>query len=138
MLRRLVGTVSFEVARTAYFALIHSVMDYGIIAWGGTPPSNYVFGLQRKCVRILARLSYREDCRLAFKSLNILTLPSMFILRCLLYIHKNNELYKTHADVHDYFTRNCMNFRVDYCRLSRTQKSYYYIGKLLHNVTPFC
>lgn len=55
-LRRLSGSVSGPVLRTAYFALFHSILSYAILAWGHTTQLKRIFGLQRAAVRVLAGL----------------------------------------------------------------------------------
>ena len=136
VLRNLQGCVAKETMKAAYHALFHSIMSYGILVWGGAAGAARVFGLQRRAVRVLAGLKYREDCRQAFMDMNILTFPSLFILMCVLHIKNNQHLHTNHGDVHDYSTRNRKNLVAPFCRLRRCQNRPEYIAVKIFNKLP--
>lgn len=121
LLRNLKSCVSQTTICTAYFAVFQSRMSYAILAWGHSPQAARIFGLQRRAIRVMAGLCYRQDCREAFRSMRILTFPSLFILECLLYIKRNCLNVKTHQDLHDHFTRHRVDAVIPYNRLSRCQ-----------------
>ena len=77
-----------------------------------------LFAAQRKAVRLLAHLGYRDDCRQAFVNLKIFTLPSLYILENLLFV-KNNSNFQSHEKTHYYNTSNKANLVPLYCRLTR-------------------
>lgn len=79
LLRNLSKIVSKQTLLTAYFGIIHSCISYAILVWGHSSHSTHVFAAQRKAIRIIANLKYRDDCREAFKGLGILTLPCIYI-----------------------------------------------------------
>jgi hypothetical protein len=85
LLRNLSNYVSPQTMKTAYFALVQSHIDYCIILWGHSGASQRLFRLQRRAIRFIANLSYREECRNHFKKLKVLTLPSLYIYRYLQY-----------------------------------------------------
>ena len=105
-LRQLSRCVSGEVLRMASFALFHSKMSYAILVWGHSSSRYRLFRLQRRAVRIVAGVGYREDCRSQFRLLGILTLPSVFALESLCYVRVNSHLYTRPAEYHIYDTRN--------------------------------
>lgn len=119
LLRGLADCVSQPVLKQAYFSLCHSHISYAIIAWGHSSGAQGVFRLQRRAVRIVACLGYRDDCREAFKRLRILTLPSLFILENLLYLKDRTEQYSRHEEQHSYNTRNKGNLIPNSLRLER-------------------
>ena len=135
-LRSLKDSISLGVLRAAYFANFHSHLSYGILIWGHATGSQRIFGLQRRAVRTVAGLQFRADCRHAFKNLRILTVPSLYILECLLHIKRNINLYQTHEDKHNYNTRNRNNLLPNYCRLKRCQSGTSYWGIKFFNVLP--
>ena len=104
VLRQLRYSVSLYVLKTAYYGLIHSSINYGILVWGHSVHINKVFSVQRKCVRVLAGLKYRDDCREQYKKLQIMTVPCMYIFAAVLFI-KENEFNYNSAE-HQYNTRN--------------------------------
>ena len=136
LLRNLADNVSSEILKLAYFALFHTHFSYAIEVWGHSADTYRIFRLQRKAVRLLAGLRFREDCREAFKSLGILTLPSLFIYRNLLNVKSNNELYQTHDDLHDYNTRNKSKIVPIHYRLKRCQSGQGYWSIKFYNKLP--
>ena len=135
-LKNLSECVSPSVLRNAYFALFHSRMTYAILAWGHAAGSSRIFGLQRKALRVLMGLGYREDCRPAFKSIKVLTLPSVYILENLLHVQANLDLFKTHSDLHDYETRQRDHFVPVYRRLERCRDGPGCLAVKLYNKVP--
>ena len=136
LLRKLKGTMSLDVAKTAYHALVQSHINYAILAWGNSPASKYVFKLQRRAVRVLGGLEYREDCRDTFISLAIMTLPSVYILELILYAHANRRDFLACADVHSHDTRNKHNIYLQRCRLSLTQRAPASMSQTIFNKLP--
>lgn len=96
VLRNLRRCVSSDVLKTAYYAVFHSHLSYAILAWGHTPHIYRVFGIQRKALRIITGLGYRDDCRGEYVGMQLLTVPCVFILECLLYVRQNLSLYRAH------------------------------------------
>ena len=136
VLRNLASCVSHKVVRAAYFSIFHSRMSYAILVWGHSSGTSRVFGMQRKAVRIISGLGFREDCREAFKMQGILTVPSQFILENLLYVRQNEDLYRTHEDVHGHNTRHRRNLVPAYWRLKRCQSGPGYWSVKFYNVLP--
>jgi hypothetical protein len=69
-----------DTLKMIYFAYSHSVIKFGIIFWGNSTESKRVFQLQKKIVRIMTGTKSRISCKPLFKALEILTLPSQYIL----------------------------------------------------------
>jgi len=136
LIRRLHGVVSQEILIQVYFACFHSIMVYGVLAWGHAADASNVFGIQRKCVRILEGRGYREDCRDSFQRLGILTLPSVFILEVLLYVHKNEDTFQRRYGIHSVNTRGCRDLDGGFHRLQRTRTGTKYWGPRLFNKLP--
>ena len=93
VLRQLASTVTTEVLRSAYYALIHSRVCYCILTWGGSSAAVYLFRLQRRAVRVLGGVGYTEDCRSTFINHNILTLPSEYILASISTLRKYLQMH---------------------------------------------
>ena len=133
-MRRLAESVSVSMLRTAYFSLFHSHLSYCLIAWGHSAIVRRIFGIQRRAIRVLAKLGYRDDCREAYVDFNILTLPSLYIYECLKYITANINSMQRNNDVHAHATRNSTNLRQPHLRLSRSRNGTNYYGIQLYNV----
>jgi hypothetical protein len=54
--------------------MLTSVMSFGIMFWGNSPHSPIIFKMQKRVLRILGGVGYRDFCRELFKELKILTL----------------------------------------------------------------
>lgn len=92
--------------KIAYYGIIYPHMTYGIILWGYCNNNEFqrLFVLQKKAIRIIKKLKPRESCKTAFNQLKILTLPSLFILKTILYFRFKCKL-QDERHFHDYNTR---------------------------------
>lgn len=136
LLRSLRACVSNEVLRTAYYALFHSHLSYAILIWGHSSGAQRLFGLQRKAVRVVSGLAYREDCRGSFGDLGILTLPCLYVLENLLFVKRNRGTFGMHGDLHDYETRSSNDLVPSYRRLKRCQDGPGFWSVKFFNVLP--
>lgn len=136
LLRRLAENVSVAVLRTAYYAIFHSHLSYAILVWGHASGAQRLFGLQRRAVRVLSGLGYRDDCRVGYRELKILTLPSLYILENLLHLKRSGHLFSAHGDIHTYKTRNNSNLIPAYWRVKKCQNGPGYWAIKFFNVLP--
>ena len=95
-----------------------------------------IFSLQRRAVRIIAGLGYRDDVRQSFIDLRILTLPCRYIYECLLYCHGNQERYICNGSNHSYPTRQWNSIRPTFLRLEKSRISVNYYAPLFNNKLP--
>jgi hypothetical protein len=70
-----------------YFAYFNSILKYGIMLWGNRTDSIRVFQLQKKVVRIMVGAKSRVSCKPLFKTLEILTLLSQYILYLMTFLY---------------------------------------------------
>ena len=136
VLRQLATAVTPEILRSAYFALIHCHITYCILAWGNSPASEYIFKMQRRAVRVLGRIGFRDDCKHTFMDLQVLTLPCEYILACIMYANTQKHTLDTNSNYHDYETRGRHDIRPDFCRLTRTQRGFLQVSVTLFNKLP--
>ena len=135
-LRVLSYSLSPQMLRTAYCTLYQPIMTYGLLIWGGAAAWHEIFGLQRKAIRIVDKLQYREDCRCSFVRLRVLTFPSLYILECVLYVRQNLHRFTSHEEVHDHHTRFKDQLKPDFYRLSRCQRSTNCMSIKFYNKLP--
>ena len=136
LLKNLTQTTSDEITIMAYHALFNSVISYGILIWGHSTHCARIFSMQRKAVRILLSLNYREDVKNHFVGLGFLTVPSLYIFHCLLYVKKNIHKYVNIFNIHTHNTRNNNNLFIEYLRLKKSRHATDYYGPLFYNKLP--
>ena len=71
-----------------YYGYFYPHLTYAILCWGHSSHTSLVFGAQRRCLRVIAGLRYRECCRIIFKEYRLMTVPCIYILNCLLHVKK--------------------------------------------------
>lgn len=94
ILYRIRTTVSKEAALLAYHGYVASILRYGIILWGYSVDAMKVFKVQKKCIRALFGLDFRETCYQLFKKYNILSLPSLYIYEICTFVRKNPHFFE--------------------------------------------
>lgn len=123
ILRNLRTHLDASAMMTAYYALFHSHLDYGVLLWGDSVNSDRVFLMQKRALRVLAGVHPRHSCRELFRKYHIMTLPGLFIYRTLLSIHEISDTLGTHRDMHHYNTRHRDNFVAPKLRLSVSKRN---------------
>lgn len=134
--RRTMEVATYEAARTAYFSLFQSRATYGILLWGHSPEAIRVFLKQKEVVRILSSVDHRTSCRTLFKRHGILTLPCLYILTCVLYVHSNRSKYVVHSDIHHHNTRHKSDLIPPSHRIKKSQMSTNYLAVKIYNHLP--
>lgn len=121
---------------TVYYSLVYPHLSYAVVVWGQSVDCGRLFIIQKRIVRLIFNINSRSSCREAFRSMNILTLASVYLLKVLTYIHENRHILQTHSDKHGHYTRG----RLKLCQ-SKHHHSYYersplYAGVCLYNLLP--
>lgn len=84
--------------RAFYQSSVESIMIYGIILWGSSPHMATLFKMQKQFLRCMLHLNYRESCKPHFKTLDLLSLPCLYIYSLLCYCRKNMALFARNRD----------------------------------------
>ena len=119
-----------------YYSYSHSVMTYGLLFWGNSPDSIKIFRLQKKIVRIMAGCRFRDSCRKLFINLEILPLPSQYILSLLIFMVRNRSQFLVNSEIHHINTRQHANFHQPSVNVAKYQKGVYYLGVNAFNAIP--
>lgn len=122
-LRQLKPFLSSNALKSVYYATVHSHLTYGVILWGNTHFAYKAFKLQKSAIRVLEGVPADSHCQPLFKKHKILPLPCLFILEVLCEIHKQKENFRTHADVHNYNTRNSSQLITLRSRIQQSSKN---------------
>lgn len=124
-LRQLSKIVNRETLITAYYANFHSIIKYGIIFWGGSHRQN-VFTIQKRAVRIISELGYRDSCRGAFRKFGVLTLTGVYLYECLCFVQSNKSLFASALNEHVYNTRQRDNLNYPVHNTNLLERGSYY------------
>jgi hypothetical protein len=78
---------SINTLRSIYFANFHSHLRCGILFGEGDSQSTKIFKLQKRVVRLICNVKRKMPCRELFRTLNILSLPCVYIMEMVFYIN---------------------------------------------------
>lgn len=132
--RKIYQIVNKQAAITTYYGLFHSVLSYGILAWGNASIGHIqrIFIIQKSAVRSIVGAKFDEHCRPIFKYLGIMTLFSLIIFENLIHIRRNIHEYHRLSEQHNYSTRKNNSLIQDRFRLKKTKN----IGITFYNALP--
>ena len=133
-LLKLRGCLDRDALLQAYFGIFYSRLSYGVLVWGRSVEWSRVFVAQKRAVRVIFGLSWRESCRNTFRENSLLTLPSIYILRAVVYVKKNIHLFA--AVNHAYATRTTGSLRTDVHHTALYERSPQYDFVKLYNKLP--
>lgn len=102
-LYRLSKVVNQSAVKTAYTAYVDSILRYGVIFWGNSTDKLRAFRAQKQCIRATFGLKQMDSCRPYFVDYRLLTLPSLYIYECAIFVRYNLNMfsYRTRARHND-------------------------------------
>ena len=111
-----------DTLRQLYFSFLYPYLSYCITIWGNAPASTLdpIFKLQKRAVRIVYNIKYRDSTKMACKKAKLLRLPELYTFSILIFMYKfkNNLLpeifntfYVENSSYHNYPTRHAKNLR---------------------------
>lgn len=135
-LRTLSRVLNGDTLKTVYYANFYSLMKYGIEIWGGTHDLDDIFLLQKRAVRILFGMKYRDSCRGVFRVNDLLTTYGLYIFSCLLYFKRNRPDFVNSEFGHQHDTRHRGNLVFPKHHLSLVESGPYYAAVKFFNNLP--
>ena len=136
LLKNLCRTVEKSVVLMVFHALVQSLCNFSLLAWGHAPQSERIFGLQRRALRVVEGLDYGADVRASFVKLRVLTLPCRYIFDCIIYMKKNSGNYSMCSELHSYNTRQSDSVYINSLRLKRSSIATLYYAPVFFNKIP--
>jgi len=112
-------------------------MTCGLIFWGNSPDSIKIFRLQKKIIRIMMGCRSGDSCRKLFPNLEILPIPSQYILSLLLFMIKNKNQFQVNSKIHKINTRQHANLHKSFVNATKYQKGVHCIDVKVFNMLPF-
>ena len=116
--------VTFDCLKSYYYAKVYSILQYAVLAWGGSNPTKLhrLNVLHNKSIRLMVQKNLPENMRISnpaiFKSLNILQLKDIYSLELGKFMHKAyyrdlpdnlNNMFTRIDSVHRYPTSSSRN-----------------------------
>ena len=147
MLRRLNSFLPSYILKNIYFSLLHPYFMYGSVIYMNTSDhyTNKLVILQKKAIRAIFSLHYRDHTNPYFISSNILKLKDLHIYNTCIYFYKSFYLnfdpsllssLNRHLNVHNHNTRFNSNIVLPQYLSSKSQNSISYVGSKLWNSLP--
>lgn len=124
-----------KVQKTVYHANFESVMRYGIIFWGSSYEVESIFIIQKRAIRTMLGMNFRQSCRGIFKCNNILTVYALYLYECLMFLYRNQNLFAQNISSTSYNTRR-QDLNYPKHRLSLTEKNPSYMCLRIFNKLP--
>jgi len=129
--------MSLEAMKLIHFSYFHSVLSYGIIFWGNSVHSKYIFKIQKRTIRVITDSGIRDSCRDLFKKkLQILPLYFQYIYSLLMFVVKNRDLFKLKSDIHKINTRYNNDFHLPSAQSELLKKGVLFSGIKTYNHLP--
>lgn len=100
------SSLDIEGLLSIYYSLAYSHMSNNIVSWGVSSGINRVLVSQKRLMRIIFNLQPMSSCKDCFKSKNILTVPSIFLWKCVIYVFNNKANFEEVGQCHSYGTRH--------------------------------
>jgi hypothetical protein len=129
---RLTKMLNDQCVRNAYFAYFQSTITYGIDMWGLAADRQRIFILQKRVIRIMARVRWDTPARDIFRELKILTVPSLYILEIAKVVRRNLHQFKRRG----HNSRNRNDLLPNRHRLKKSEQCIWYIGPKIYNRLP--
>ena len=123
LLREIRKKSSEETAIMAYYGTTYSLLRYGIVFWGDSTEVCRAFKLQKRCIRSIFELNRRDSCKSYFRKSCILTLPSIYIMECVMLIKTHPSFFHYMKSEHQYDTRHKEMLKAPMTRFTRLQKN---------------
>lgn len=121
--------------RIVYHSNLESLMRYGIVFYGSNSDVKHVFVTQKRAIRAMYKMSFRDSCRGVFRREEIMTVYALYIYECLLFLFKNRSRFTVHTNSHTYDTRT-LDLSYPIHRLSLTEEHPSYMCLRLYNKLP--
>jgi hypothetical protein len=92
--------------------------------------------MQKRLIRILMGIGYRESCRELFKELKILRLSSQYIFSLLLFVVHNRGYFASNRAYHNINAGQKNDLHLPHVSLTLYQKGVLYSGIKVFNALP--
>lgn len=135
-IRQMKAVLNLPGLLSLYYAMAYSRMSFGILCWGCGGDFQRVFVAQKRILRLIFNLNPLESCKPTFVKHNILSLPSIYIFKCILFARESLPSLATNGSVHTYNTRHRNRLLVPNHRTAKFEDSPFYNAIKMYNRLP--
>lgn len=130
--------LSKKVLIITYKALVESVLQYGIIAWGGTYTTtlNILHIVQKHIIKVMLFKNKFYSTSLLFPEARLLDVGGLYIVKVLKFYYLNPKLQIKVTHTHDTRAQKSESLNIPNTKNTLNQKSIKYIGPKLFNSIP--
>ncbi|KAI5643576.1 hypothetical protein NE865_04378 [Phthorimaea operculella] len=133
---RLARVVPRAVARSCYFATVHSLLTYGAELWGCAAEWQRAFRMQKRAIRAIVNVAQDESAKPFFSELGILTFPSLVIYQIAIYAHTHLADYRLRGDLAIKSLRHAGRLQPIKHRLAKSSKLTHVMAPSIYNRLP--
>jgi len=119
-----------------YYALVYSALSYNVIFWGNASYIERVLILQKRIIRLIFNLKPLDSCKPIFTNHRILTLPSIYVYRSIMFVRNHMSSFLLGAQGHTYNTRHSNLLPLQKHKTSTFERSTNYAAVKLYNNLP--
>lgn len=109
-------------ASKMYWQIQLSLLQFGITVWDSTTNLRKALIIQKRIIRVMLGLRQRISCKEKLKKLQILRVPSLYVLEMIMFFIKNPDKYQTNISIHSKDTRQRNQLHLHTVRLSPVWK----------------
>lgn len=133
---KLKNMASINIKKMLYYALIQSIIEYGLVIWGKAYASETikVDRAQNTILRIILKRERRSSAIILYENLNLLTLKKLYLLKLLKYCIKCAHIWETRQT--PYSIRVDQPILVPQVKSEFSKNSFLYRGALMYNQLP--
>lgn len=128
--------------KTIYYALVQSLLQYGLVIWGGAFDShiNDVFTTQKLIIKTILNRPKIYPTDLIFKEFNVMTIRQLYIKSVISYInkYKTNFSYTNNTVTGSYLLRpeSTCRYKTYHTNITAIRKQIKYTSTKLINIIP--
>lgn len=127
-----------KLLRTTYFAFCQSIIQYGIIGWGGTykNQTQTIYISQKLIIKTILKKPYSYSSELLFKQFKVRKLSALYFYHATLQIYKDSVQNKTAPFKNNRNLRQTSILPTPKCKKTIGQLNHKYLGIIFFNSLP--
>lgn len=124
--------------KTIYYALCQSLIEYGIIAWGGANAAaiDPIFKAQKLIIKIILKLPFTSSSDEIFRRICVLDIRQIYAKNILAYLFKHRTTFENVQTSRDTRTKGNNLLLIPFAKTTFGQRHFRYFATKLYNTLP--